>query len=276
MKDTIKALLKDWLREPLAHFLIAGFAVFLIASWRGDPVDPSSRTITIDAAQVSRLAESWARTWQRPPNPNEIDGLIRDYIKEEVYYREAKRAGLDDGDFVIRRRLRSKMEFLASEVSESVQADDTVLQKWLDDRPARYARGTAISFDQIYLKEDVSGAKPLIAQLAAGADWKSAGAAITLPASLERATSDEIVRQFGDSFAQSLIAMKPGSWTGPVASGFGQHLVRIRAVQIPPPPKLADVRQQVENDWRAETTKAREAAAYQALLDSYTIKIAKP
>ena len=73
-----------------------------------------------------------------------------------------------------------------------------------------------------------------------------------------------------------LPAFRPGQWSGPVASGFGLHLVRIRAVQASAKPKLADVRQRLENDWRAQTVKAREAKAYQALLDGYTIKIAKP
>jgi hypothetical protein len=41
-------------------------------------------------------------------------------------------------------------------------------------------------------------------------------------------------------------------------------------------PPLSDIRQRVSNDWRAETQVAREAAAYQALLDGYDIRIAKP
>ena len=52
--------------------------------------------------------------------------------------------------------------------------------------------------------------------------------------------------------------------------------MRVRSVKIPDKPKLTDVRQAVENDWRATTIRQREAAAYQALLDGYTIKIAKP
>ena len=276
MNDQIKTRLRSWLREPLAHFLIAGFAVFIVASWRGDAVDPSSRTITINAEQVSRLADSWVQTWRRPPSPGEIDGMIRDYIKEEVYYREAKRAGLDDNDYVIRRRLRSKMEFLASEIAENSAVDEASLQQWLDTHQAKYARGAAISFDQIYLKEDAASAGKLRAQIARGADWRGLGVAITLPASLDSASREEIARQFGDEFAAALLALKPGDWTGPVASGFGQHLVRVRTVKILAPPKLAEVRQQVENDWRAETVKTREAKAYQALLDSYTIRIEKP
>jgi CRISPR-associated protein Csd1 len=53
-------------------------------------------------------------------------------------------------------------------------------------------------------------------------------------------------------------------------------LVRIRAADIEARPKLADVRQQVENDWRAQTLTQRQARAYQTLLDGYTVKIAKP
>jgi peptidyl-prolyl cis-trans isomerase C len=93
-------------------------------------------------------------TWRRPPQPQEIDALIRDYIKEEIYYREAKRLGLDEDDTVIRRRLRSKMEYLASAQVESAQADDTTLQAWLNKYPARFARDATYSFDQIYLGEN--------------------------------------------------------------------------------------------------------------------------
>ena len=38
--------------------------------------------------------------------------LVEDFIREEVYYREALALGLDRDDTVIRRRLRQKMEFL--------------------------------------------------------------------------------------------------------------------------------------------------------------------
>jgi parvulin-like peptidyl-prolyl isomerase len=85
-----------------------------------------------------------------------------------------------------------------------------------------------------------------------------------------------IATEFGEDFAASLAGIKPGQWAGPVPSGFGLHLVRMRAVEASARPKLAEVRQKLENDWRAQTVKDREAKAYQTLLDSYTIRIAKP
>ena len=269
------------LREPLLHFLIAGLAIFGFSAWRGEAVDPASRTIMINAEQVENLTTRWAQTWQRPPTGAEIDGMIRDYIKEEVYYREAKRLGLDDDDAIIRRRLRSKMEFLAGAEIENAAPSDATLQAWLDKNPAKYAADARYSFDQIYLTaNDADAARDrattLLARLNKGGDWQAFGDSISLPPSLEDAAKANVAREFGDGFAASLAAQRIGGWAGPVASGFGLHLVRLRAVKTSDKPNLAQVRQTVENDWRAATLADREAKAYQALLDGYTIRIAKP
>ncbi len=269
------------LREPLLHFLVAGLAIFGFSAWRGEAVDPASRTIMINAEQVENLTTRWAQTWQRPPTGAEIDGMIRDYIKEEVYYREAKRLGLDDEDAIIRRRLRSKMEFLAGAEIENAAPSDVTLQAWLDKNPAKYAADARYSFDQIYLTaNDADAARDrattLLALLNKGGDWQAFGDSISLPPSLEDTAKANVAREFGDAFAASLAAQRIGGWAGPVASGFGLHLVRLRAVKTSDKPNLAQVRQTVENDWRAATLADREAKAYQALLDGYTIRIATP
>jgi peptidyl-prolyl cis-trans isomerase C len=278
-------VLRDKLRavfgEPLVHFLLAGLALFLFFAWRGDAVDPESRTITITEQQVERLAASWAQTWQRPATQAEIDGLIRDHVKEEVYYREGLRMGLDQDDSIIRRRIRSKMEFLASSQVENEAPSDAALQAMLDKKTHVYAADARYSFDQIYLAaQDEAAARAratqMLAALNKGTDLQKLGDAISLPRSPDDVDRARIALDFGDDFAAALAGLKVGAWAGPVVSGFGLHLVRIRAVQASTKPKLADVRQSVENDWRAQTAKDREAKAYQALLDSYTIKIAKP
>jgi len=49
--------------------------------------------------------------------------------------------------------------------------------------------------------------------------------------------------------------------------------VRISARDDGSAPQLADIRQQVENDWRAATAAEREELAYQALRDGYTVQV---
>lgn len=271
---------RRWLREPLVHFLLAGLGVFAFSAWRGEAVDPASRAIEIDAGQVGALAERFVQTWQRAPSAGELDGLIRDHIKEEVYYREALRLGLEADDAIIRRRLRAKMEYLATAQAENVVADDATLQLYLDRNGALYADGARFSFDQIYLGDDKQSddnINYIKRQLSRGPNWQNSGLKISLPSSVEDADRNQIAREFGENFAAEMLKVKEGSaWIGPIASGFGQHLVRLRAVSAGKPPALSKVRQRVENDWRAETAKAREAQAYQTLLDGYTITIAKP
>jgi parvulin-like peptidyl-prolyl isomerase len=276
------------LKEPLVQFLLAGLAVFLVFGLRGNDVDPSSRTIIIGEPQLQRLAASFTQTWQRSPTQEEIDALIRDYIKEEVYYREALRLGLDADDVIIRRRLRSKMEYFAASEVENVRPKDAVLEKMLTKNPAKYAADAEYSFDQIYLgtaSADIIAAKgkQIAAELAklpaGGAAWQQYGDALSVPRSMDNASKTEVARQFGDEFTGALAniaATKKDIWTGPVPSGFGTHWVRVRELRSSKMPALSEVRQAVENDWRAATITNREAKAYQTLLDGYTIKIAQP
>ena len=72
--------------------------------------------IVVSASRIANLGDGFARTWRRPPNEQELQGLIEDYIRDEVFYREGRAAGLDRDDVIIRRRVRQKMEFLAEDI----------------------------------------------------------------------------------------------------------------------------------------------------------------
>ncbi len=261
------------LYEPLVHFLVAGALIFAVWGGGGDAAD---RSVTVTEAQVRGLTEQWEQQWHRQPTPAEVDGLIRDLIKDEVYYREAVRMGLDTDDIIIRRRMRSKMEFLVAAQAENEVPSEAALKRWLDTHPFDYATNPALSFDQIYVGGDAGRAAAALAKLAKGADPASLAVPLSVPPSLNEAPSGDIDRQFGDGFAKAVAALPPGRWAGPVGSGFGQHLVRLRQLTPGAVPPLSAVRKAVENDWREAKRVARENAAYQALLDGYTIRIAKP
>ncbi len=260
------------LREPLVHFLAAGALVFWLFGSAAN--DPDDRSITVSEPQITVLAKQWEATWQRAPTQVEVDGLIRDHIKDEVYYREALRLGLDKGDIIMRRRMRSKMEFLVAAESESEAPSDAASQAWLDAHKSKYATNPALSFDQVFVGE--GNAARALAQLRAGVEPQQIGVPLSVPATLEDARGEEVDRQFGEGFAKVIAAQPRGVWYGPVTSGFGAHIVRVRRVVAGSVPPLATIRQAVENDWREANRKTREARAYQALLDGYTIRIAKP
>ena len=259
------------LREPLVHFAILGALVFALF---GNATSADERRIVIDAARVERLAGQYAQNFRRAPSAAELDALIRDDVKEEVYYREALRLGLDRDDEVVRRRMRSKMEAFADTPEEVGTPDDATLQRWLDSNSDRFAGEATYTFDQRYLGADASGAAAALSELRSGRDF--AGAAIPLPAQFEEIGTGEAAELFGDEFAVALDALPLGAWSGPVASGLGQHLVRVRARQPAAKPQLSAIRQRVENDWRAAMARARSERAYRELLGRYDVVIEKP
>jgi len=266
--------MKPLLKEPLVHFLGAGLLIFLVLG-SGSNVDPDSRRITVTEAKVSLLAKSFSSVWQRQPTGEEIDGLIRDYIREEIYYREALRLGLDENDAIIRRRMRTKMEELATAQAQSASPSDAELQKMLDDNSEKYASSATFNFEQIWLGSN-GDAKAALAKIQGGALPSDVARIISLPAKMAAAQSSEIDRNFGEGFAAKLTEAKRGEWAGPIISGFGIHLVKVSKIKAAQTPKLSQVRQALENDWRSSSANARKEAAFQALLQDYDIEIAKP
>ena len=106
--------MKRILKEPLLHFLLLGAAIFVACGLVLKQVNDEPRQITMTEGQIEHLATGFAKTWQRPPSEEELSGLIRDRVPEEVYCREAVTLGLDRDDTVIRRHLRQKMEFVTA------------------------------------------------------------------------------------------------------------------------------------------------------------------
>jgi hypothetical protein len=110
------------LREPLVHFVAIGAALFLLFAWTGSGGAPRDR-IVVTRARVAALTASFQLTWQRPPTPEELKGLVDAWVREEAAVREAAATGLDRDDPVVRRRLQQKVEALAADRADPPPAD---------------------------------------------------------------------------------------------------------------------------------------------------------
>lgn len=269
------------LREPLLHFLMLGALLFVVFNWRGAGGAGSTR-IVITPGQVDALSVQFAKTWQRPPTNEELKGLLDEHVREEIATREAMAMGLDRDDTIIRRRLRQKFEFLAEDSIDSTPPSDADLELWLETHPAKYAREPAVSFRQVYVNTDRRGtagdaeAARLLAGLRTGGsaiDTASLGDPSMLPRDVERATRTEVARQFGEEFADAVVALEPGTWAGPLRSGYGVHLVLVRERAAGARPTLDDVRLQVERDFTGDRRQKQLARMYEVLLARYRVSV---
>ncbi len=69
-----------------------------------------------------------------------------------------------------------------------------------------------------------------------------------------------VSRLFGPDFARTVFELAPGSWSGPVRSGYGVHLVQVLDRDPGEPRRFEDVRDAVIDDWhRGKAIKTSEA-----------------
>ena len=272
-------------REPLVHFVLIGAAVFAAFALFSDGDEAETRDrIVVTEGRVRQLAQIFAKTWQRPPTPQELRGLLDAFVKEEVYYREAVKLGLDRDDTLIRRRMQQKMEFLSEPGEEALAADDVALQDYLDSHKDTYRVDPKLAFEQVFIKvkaseEDAAGrAAEALQALKAGGDPAVFGDATLLPKNIPLSPLRAIERDFGEAFSKGLEAAPLGDWTGPVRSPFGLHLVRVSKREDGYDPKLDEVQAAVLRDWRNLKRQEYEAQAYDKLRAKYEVVLpaAKP
>ncbi len=227
-------MLRKVLREPLFHFLLLGTAIFLAsAALRNPKATEKPGEIVITPGVIEQITTAYTRTWNRPPGEKELNGLIEDHIKEEIFYREAVAMGLDRDDTIVRRRLAQKIDFLSEELNVVPDPNEQDLLKYLESNKQQFQIGTKLSFIQIYMNTEKRGAsaetdaQKLLKQLIRdkNLDMSQVGDPFLLPSEQTLQSEDEIGRMFGSDFAAELMKVKANQWTGPLRSEYGLHLV---------------------------------------------------
>lgn len=273
--------MSKWLKEPLIHFLLLGALIFWIYGLTaGAGSEPGE--IFISRGQQENLLNTFSRTWQRPPTPEEFQGLLRDYLRQEIAYRESRAMGLDENDIVIRRRLRQKLELLAEDVASMVAPTTEQLQSYLDENREDFLIEPRISLRQVYFSRDRRGddaerdAIQLLQRITTDGPeggFEELGDPIPLPPRIEGLRESEVARLFGTVFTDDLQGLEAGRWSGPVESGFGLHLVFIEERIEGRPPGLEEVRDAVQREWLSQRRRESIDALYERLGEKYTIAI---
>jgi len=273
--------MKNLAREPLLHFLLIGAGLFLLYGWGSGPSagspDPATE-IHVTQGDLRQMAETFERTWQRVPTEAEVRTLVESFVRDEIYYREARAAGLDRDDSVIRRRLRLKMEYLFEDIASQAEPTEQELRTHLEKHAAEYRNEPQVSFQHVYVNPDRRGrtdgkARFLLAQLNGGADPDTLGDPHLLGPDFPLLPLWEVRGQFGEAFADALLDLKPGLWQGPLRSGFGLHLVRVDQRTEARLPELSEIRDAVQRGWTMARQQELRDEAYARLLDRYTVVV---
>jgi PPIC-type PPIASE domain len=269
------------LREPLLQFIVLGAALFGLFHLVDKEKAEAPARIVISSARIANLADGFARTWRRPPGKEELQGLVDDYIRDEVFYREGRAAGLDRDDVIIRRRVRQKMVFLAEDISAPEPSEEQLVA-YLRANPERFRTEDRLTFQQVFLSaarrgraidDDSKQVANALDRAEAAVDKTALGDPFLLGEEFQAVSQSEVASLFGESFAKRISAMEQGRWQGPISSSFGQHFVHIgeRISGILPP--LDAVRAAVRREWSNARRLEAEQKLYGSLRERYEIVV---
>lgn len=207
--------------------------------------------------------------------------MVEDKIREEVLYREGLAMGLDKDDTIVKRRMAQKMEFLAEDVAAAHEPSTGELKVWFDKNTQKFALPSRYSFRHVYFSPDRRGknaqqdAAQALAKISGQPEDSRLAASVGDSFMFQDYYGDRapgaIAKEFGPQFAVALEKLKPGSWQGPVESGYGWHLVFVDTVIPGRIPALEEIEPDVKTAWLAEQKATAWRKAYADMRAKYVV-----
>ena len=273
-------MLRRLIHEPLAQFLFAGALIFAVYhAVAGGAIERSEDAIVIGDAEMQLLRAQFEKLWGRPPTDQELPPLVREFIREEVLYREGMALGLDQDDVIVRRRIGQKMEFMIGDLAVPTEPSDEVLTKYLDANRDKYLEPPRLTFTHVYFNVDRRGdkaradAEAVRAELGDRKRASEMGDRFALSVDYAAKTARELDQTFGATFGERLLEAPVGEWFGPLESAYGLHLVRVLGRTEPRLPDFDELRDRLSTDYSFETREAAKALALERLTKRYEITI---
>ena len=267
-----------FVKHPLFVFIIIGTLMFIVYSKVSGFIENRNKKIYVSNAQIEILREDYLRTWNRYPTEAEMKNQINGHIMDQIFYKEAVTMGLDRSDIAVKKRLRQLMEMMLDDYT-TVYATEQQLQDYLSANPDKFREESMVTFSHLYFKVDERElALKVLEVLQKGASIEKYRNynLLMLPIDFTSETQSNIARQTGKEFANELFQLQTGTWTGPVASVYGWHLVWVDNIEEGEVPDLNKVWDEVEREWSAEQKKIRKKEQYSLMREPYKVIFEDP
>ena len=169
--------------------------------------------------------------------------------------RAAMDLGLHEGDLVVRRILVDSAKRLIRGVVLLQQPMPEIVEEFYAAHAAEFTRPAHIRISQVAVNgfvrpDSEERARELLARIRAGKLGFEAALALAdetpAPVHLALQTEQGLESEFGSDFATAVMKLRPGSWSEPIPSDYGHHLVWVHEYQEARVLPLEAVRGQVE------------------------------
>jgi PPIC-type PPIASE domain len=290
-------MLNRVLREPLLHFTVIGAVLFVVFfALNPDELEPAAdpKTVVIDERNILNFLQFQMKAFDgnlvkrrfAAMKPEEKDRLVKEYIREEVLYREAQSLSLDQSDYVIKRRMIQKLDFIAEGFAASIgRPTEEYVQAHYEKNKRDYFVEPWVTFTHVFfdgkrigvVKAEELAVQKLVelnGQKAHFSDAVKHGNRFLYHTNYVERTGDFVASHFGPQMARELFKLEPNKsqWRGPYVSQFGSHVVMLVARQKGKTPPLDEVRGRVEGDAHRALIKERTEENVKKIIESYTVE----
>ncbi|MCY4505277.1 MAG: peptidylprolyl isomerase [Hyphomicrobiales bacterium] len=254
-------------REPLAQFFVIGLVLFALARLTADD-RTSERQIRVTQDVLIEFVQNRSRDFAPQSaarrlaalTPEERRALAEEYVREELLYREALKLGLEQHDYVIRRRLAQKLEFVAAAMVPHAPPDDAALQAYYAQHKADYRLPPRTDFAHIFFDAETRGGMAAAERAASAlhasgqladagfSDALSHGDRFAFGTNFIARDGREIASLFSPAFRDAVAALTVQRWSAPLASPYGVHLVYVQKRAPQELPAWQELRPQLAHD----------------------------
>ena len=289
--------LLKFLKDPLAHFLIAGFALFVIYSLvnSNTGVSENPKRIVVDRDVMLTFMQYQTKVFQPEMAAKRLDALSKEdlqkmidgYVREEALFRESSALGLGSTDYIIKQRMIQKIDFISRGFAEArAEVSDEEIKAYYDSNRENFRQEAIITFTQVFFDaerwpvDQLDGlANKKLAELREAntqfSDAPKHGDRFPYGVNYVERTPDHVESQFGKSMTEALFKLEPddSKWHGPFVSPYGIHLAMVvnkkNAAYLP----LNIVRSRVVEALTREKVREQSNKTIAAIVDTYEVEI---
>ncbi len=246
-----------------------------LAFWRAND-------IVVSAEQQRAMVEKFASTWQRPPNDEEMRGLLDRTVRQVIAERESLAQGLYIDDVVISRRLQELLELSATQSAMEETPTEHQLEAFLLANRKDFEVDRTVSFQQVFFDSlgNAIGADAtarfMLGRLRSQEmpeDISKLGDPVSIPANFPHTAESNIAATFGTEFTVELAAVPIGEWHGPIKSQHGIHIVYVRNRTAGRLPELSDIIDGVRESWSEYMSEIAIENMHAELLQEYDVTV---
>lgn len=287
--------LPGWVREPILHFLLLGFALFTAYEWFNLDNSVDSRVIVVDRNSLARFLQFRTKSFAEDANQR-LDALTSDsfsdvvnqYIQEEALYRTALSYGMDRQDYVIKRRLVQKMQFMAEGTNAGIDAISEVeLGQYYESHRQDYEIPALVTFTHVFFSADRHGngvderARETLGILNRDEvrfdQAPNFGERFPYHLNYVERSQEEVAGHFGKLLAEAVFQLRPDKkiWQGPIQSTFGSHLILVTQNLPARVPPLDEVRDRIATEVQLGRERERKQTAINEIVQGFDIEVSQ-